>query len=364
MNTIQHTIKLRAFGLCMLAVMAVAVCGCQSLDHVVKPRQTGAGSQGDGQARMSPEHAGKAPAVGGEERKSASAASSALAKAQALQLQGKTDDALNEFERAIENNPRLTLAYMGAGDIYRQRGDYDEAQKRYGKAADIEPRNFGANYMNGLMLQLLNRLSESVRAYLQALAVRPDDFNSNLNLATAYLQLGEPAEGLPYGQRAVQLNGKDAAARTNLGAIFAAMNRHEEAVVEYQQAAELAELSAPLLLNLAESLGKTQRYGEMVNTLEQLVKTEPTAVAFERLGFGQFRLRNYTEALAAFRKALEIDPNHYPALNGVGVCLLNQWKFSNETDGAAKAEAMQSLRRSVQLEPAQPRILELLGRYK
>lgn len=337
--------------------------GCQTLDR--KPQEPVRGPA-SGTAKMSADTVGREAAIGGTGRagsRERNDAESAFSKGRALQAQGDYDNALAEFERAIDTNPRFTLAYMGAGDIYRQRGDYDAAQQRYGKAAEIEPRNFNANYMNGLMLHLLTRLSEAVRAYLQALSVKPDDFNANLNLGTAYLQLGEPREGLAYAQRAVQINGQDAAARTNLGALYAALGQHTEAVVEYQQAAELTELSAPLLLNLAESLGKTQRYGEMANTLKQLVRTQPTAVAYERLGFAQFRLREYPESLASFRKALEIDPNHFAALNGVGVCLLNQWAFSKETDEVARADALRALRRSLQIEPNQPRIQELLGRY-
>jgi len=363
MNTRNSSFAGSTGLVCFAAAILALSGGCQSLDSR-KAKQSGEPASDAAAPTVSAEHVGKAPAISASGSRSSGSASLAVARAQSLQRQGMFDEALNEFEAAIESNPRLSTAYMGAGDIYRQRGDYDTAQKRYGAAADIEPRNFNANYMNGLMLQLLNRLSESVRAYLKALAVRPDDFNANLNLGTAYLQLAEPAEGLPFAQRAVRVNGKDAAARTNLGAIYAALARHEEAVVEYQQAAELTELSAPLLLNLADSLGKTQRFGEMVNTLQQLIQTEPTANAYERLGFGQFRLRNYPDSIAAFRKAIEIDPNHYPAHNGVGVCLLNQWKFSNETDEAARQEALRSLRRSVQIEGNQPRILELLGRYK
>lgn len=361
----RKTIKSVASVL-VLATACVPLMGCRWFDKSSKDTATGAGATPP--AKVSPEFTGRAPEITPDSKRgdssSARAGGEELNKAQSLRLQGQYDAALLEFEKAIESNPRMTLAYMGAGDIYRERGDYGAAQRNYGRAAEIEPRNFNANYMNGLMLQLLNRLSESIRAYLQALSIKPDDFNANLNLATAYLQLNEPLEGLPYGQRAVQINGRDAAARTNLGAIYAALNQHENAVVEYQQAAELTELSAPLLLNLAESLGKTQRYGEMTNALLQLVKTEPTAVAYERLGFAQFRLRQYTESLGSFRKALEIDPNHFPALNGVGVCLLNQWKFSNETDESAKQQAIAALRRSVQIEPQQPKIVELLSRYR
>lgn len=291
-------------------------------------------------------------------------ANDSVGRAKLLKDQGLAQQALVEFERAIENNPRLTVAYIGAGDIYRERGDYNAAETRYAKAAEIEPSNFDAQYLHGLTLQLLDRISEAIRAYLRALSVRPDDFNANLNLATAYLQANEPTQALPYAQRAVRVDGQSAAARTNLGAVYSALSRHEEAIVEYQQAAELTDLSAPLLLNLADSLQKVGRYAEAVNTLKQLIRTEPSANAYERLGAAQFRSKEYDDALANFRKAAEIDANHYPALNGVGVCLLNRWVWSDQKDEAAHDEALRALRRSLQIEPRQPRILELVTRYK
>lgn len=296
--------------------------------------------------------------------RSTDAADDAYDRATRLKEQGLSEAALRELERAIEHNPELTVAYLAAGDIYREKGEYASAERRYGRAAQLEPRNFDAQYLHGLTLQLLDRASDAIRAYLNALSIRPDDFNANLNLATAYLQLGEARQALPYAERAVRANGSSAEARTNLGAVYFNLGRFEDAVVEYQQAAELAPLSAPLLLNLADALGKSGRHAEMVNTLEQLVRTEPTAVGYERLGSGLFRLRRYDEALAAFRKSLEIDPNYYPALNGVGVCRLNQYLWSNQSDEAARQEAMQCFRRSLQLERNQPKIVELIGRYR
>ncbi|MBI1190251.1 MAG: tetratricopeptide repeat protein [Tepidisphaera sp.] len=332
--------------------------GCQSLDSVVYRKK----------ATVAPEYNGKeavvTPAGVDKPMPSAAAGQDSVSKAQSLLAKGDKDAALMEFEKAIEVNPTLTVAYLGAGDIYREKGDYGSAEKNYGKAADLEPTNFGAQYLHGLSLQLLNRLSDAVRAYLRALTIRPDDFNANLNLGTAYLQLNEPDQALPFAQHAAKLNPKSAEARTNLGAAYSLLNRHAEAIVEYQQAAELTELSAPLLLNLANSLGRVGRYEEMVNTLEQLTKTEPTANAYERLGAGLFRLRRYDESLGAYRKAVEIDPNNYPAHNGIGVCLINQWIFSNQTDEPARQEALSEWRKSLQIERDQPIILELLTRYK
>lgn len=293
-----------------------------------------------------------------------SQADQAVSRAEALRRQGMLDKARDEFEKAIAINPNLTVAYLGAGDIYREQGDFKNAENRYSRAAELEPGNFDAQYLHGLTLQLLNRLGEAVRAYLRALTIRPDDFSANLNLATAYLQLGEPAQALPYAQRAVKIDTTSGPARTNLGSVYAALGRHSEAVNEYQQASELTDLTPPLLLNWADSLGQIGRYEEMVNTLNRLLELQPSAAGYERLGSAQFRLRKYAEAETAFRNSAQLDPAYFPALNGVAVCCLNRYVWSDKTDEAARTEAVDLLRRSIAINKRQPKIVELLSRYQ
>ena len=290
-------------------------------------------------------------------------AGNAVQRGQLLAEQGLLESALAEFERAIDINPTMAVAYIGAGSVYRERGDFKESEERFDRAAQLEPRNFDAQYGHGLALQLLNKITDAIRAYLRALTIRPNDFNANLNLATAFLQVGEPRQALPYARRAVRLDTQSGPARVNLGSVYAALDRHGEAVVEYQQAAELMDLSPQLLLNLAESLGKVGRYEEMNSTLDQLLRTDPSAVAYERLGSALFRLKQYSDSQDAFRRSLELDPNHYPALNGLAVCLLNEYLWSDKKDVRALDEAIDSMRRSLRIERRQPRILELLTRY-
>lgn len=280
-----------------------------------------------------------------------------------LKNEGLVDQALREFERAIEINPTMTTAYMGAGDIYRERGDFEGAEKHYGDAARVSPNEFDPNYWHGHALQMLNRITEAVRAYLRALAIRPDDFNANLNLATAYLQLGEDAQAVIYAERAVRINASDGPARVNLGAAYANAGRHGEAIEQYEAAAELMPLTPELLLNLAESLGKVGRHQEMAGTIREVLRQSPSAMAQERLGSALFRMREYDDAIEAFRGATRMDPNHYPAWNGIGVCLLNRYVWSNKSDLVALDEARNALRRSLQIERNQPRIAELLTRY-
>lgn len=306
---------------------------------------------------------GGAPAVPLGNQRAGDAATEAVSKGEELAQLGAYDAALAEFERAIAINPQMTVAYLGAGDIYAERGEFEAAEQQYGVAARIEPQSFDAQFKHGLALQFLNRLTDAVRAYLRALTLRPEDPEANLNLATAYLQLGEPGQGRPFAEKAVRLDGQSGPARANLGSTYAALGMHEAAVIEYQQAAELMELSPELLLNLADSLGQVGRHAEMAATLDQLIRLDPSAIAYERLGSALFRLRRYDEALAAFRRGTELDGGHYPAWNGVGVCLLNRYLWSDRTDAAARTQAVDALRRSLRIEPGQARIVELVRRY-
>jgi superkiller protein 3 len=283
--------------------------------------------------------------------------------AESLSEEGRYEDALRELALAIRENPTLTTAHLEMGDIYRTMGDYPAAEIAYRNAATQEPENFDAQYNHAITLQVLNRLAEAVRAYLRALELRPYDTDANLNIATAYLQLEEARQALPYARRAVALDPASGPARVNLGAILSDLGRHDEAVTEYQAAAERMDLTAPLLLNLADSLGKSGRYREMATTLSQLVEIEPSAQAHERLGFALFRLGRYEEALEAFRASAGLDSSHYPAFNGIGVCLLNDWLVGGQTDEATRRAAIEALRRSVRINRAQPRVVDLLARY-
>ncbi len=327
------------FAACLVSVMGLAGCGSSS--------------NASGDTERAPVDAGAAEL----------AFNPGVARGEDLLERGEMEAALAEFERVIETNPEVTLAYLRAGDIYRERGEYDVAERRYADAARLEPGNFDAQYYHGLTLQLLSRLDDAVRAYLRALSIQPDDFHANLNLGTTFLQLGEPEQGLPYAVRATELRPNDGAARVNLGATYAALDRHAEAVREYGVASELMTLGPELLINLAESQGQLGRFSEMEGTLRQVVRMDPSAEVWERLGSAQFRSRRYQDALESFTTAVQKDQSHYPAHNGIAVCLLNRYLWSGRTDTAALDGAMDALRTSLSIRRDQPRILELLTRY-
>jgi tetratricopeptide (TPR) repeat protein len=286
-----------------------------------------------------------------------------LAEARGEQGAGNYDVALAMFQEVLAENPTITTAYLGIGDIYMIRQDYGKAEPAYGRAARLEPRNFDAQYGHGLALQLLARFVEAVRAYHRALTIDPDNLRANLNLATTYLQMNEPHRAVVFAERAVHVDPEHGPARANVGAIYEKLARYEEAVDAYDTALELMGNRGPLMMNQINVLARLKRYTEAANTAETLIRIEPSATAYERLGWCTFRLRDYERSMDSYRAAVQLEPGHWPALNGVGVNALNTWLLSKKRDEQARIEARNAFRRSLRANSDQPRVVELMLNY-
>ncbi len=278
--------------------------------------------------------------------------------------QGLPDVALSQFEAALEENPTYVPAHIGVGSVYRVKGDYETAKSSYNRATSLDPQSFDAHYYLGLVHQLLGEIQDAVRVYLEALTINPNSYEANHNLAGAYLQLNRPGQSLPYARHAVKIQPDSQAAWSNLAACYSLLKRYALAVDAYRQAVELGELSDPILLGLADAHIRLGNHDRAINVLRTLIRQSPSAIAYERLGYTQFKLRNFDDALASFRAALSIDNDNIASLNGLGVCLMTLYIQGGRTDRPLWEQAIESWRRSTQLNANQPRIVDLISRYQ
>lgn len=277
---------------------------------------------------------------------------------------GEYDTALALFRDVLADNPTVQDAYLGVGDVYMAREDYTSAEPAYRRAVRLDPRNVLAQFSHGKCLQVLGRYVEAIRAYLRALDLDTDAPEVNLNIATCYLQIDEPNSARPYAEAAVERMPENGAARVNLGAVYERTGENAKAIDEYVIALELLDNTPPVMINLINVLARERRYQEAVNTALTLVRVEPTANAYERLGWAYFRLNRYEKSLEAYTSATELDPKHWPSWNGIGVNALNTYLLSEKSDLSAKRQAGQAFRRSLQINPDQTRVIELVLNYK
>lgn len=284
-------------------------------------------------------------------------------KASELKSEGFSAQALDAFSAAVEENPQLTEAHLGIGNIFRERGIYDQADTAYRKAVVSDPNNFDARYLLGLTNQLKGDLPRAISSYKRALMINKDSYEANRDMGSAILQSGRSKEAIQYAKRAVEINPDSQPGWANLAAAYSLSGDYENAVQAYRQTLELGEPAIPVLLGLADAhlrLGNLQRAENVLHAIE---REGGDPITRERMGLVLFKQSKFERAAESYRSALADNPRDTAALNGLGISLMAIYLRDGEEDDKLRVEALTNWRQSLNLRPEQRNLIDLISRY-
>jgi tetratricopeptide (TPR) repeat protein len=143
------------------------------------------------------------------------------------------------WRSTIDRNPACWVAYLNLGDVLFQNGKVDEAITNFQQALQIRPDYAEASYDLGNALLQKGKIDEAIARYQQTLLIKPDYAKAHNNLGTALFQKGKVDEAIAHYQQALLINPDDANAHNNLGNALRQKGNIEEAIVQYQKALEL-----------------------------------------------------------------------------------------------------------------------------
>ncbi len=103
-------------------------------------------------------------------------------------------DAKKEFEEELRIDPKNAGAEFILGELARQGENYDEAIDRFTRATRLDAMFTEAYLGLGRALLAVNKPSEAVNALERAAALQPDNPASHFLLANAYRKAGRPAD--------------------------------------------------------------------------------------------------------------------------------------------------------------------------
>jgi tetratricopeptide (TPR) repeat protein/tRNA A-37 threonylcarbamoyl transferase component Bud32 len=232
------------------------------------------------------------------------------AVAQTLQLEGKADDAIQQYTRATELDPNMGRAYAGLAVLFRNRNDRTEADFYFRQAlAHMDRmtereklRTRGSYYVfSGNPDKAIEELTELVRKY-------PADNSGLANLAVAYFQKRDMRTALDVGRRAVAIYRGNVVQRNNVALYALYAGDFETATREASEVLQLNDRfgKAYLALALAE-MGQDhpdaaiEIYGRLAKLDDYNAARAAIGVADARLYQGQPR-----EAIATLLKAADI----------------------------------------------------------
>ena len=254
----------------------------------------------------------------------------------------RLDDALASFDTALAIRPDYANAWNGRGQTLLALERFTEGLACFDRALAQAPGSAGMHYNRAITLIAMRRPEEALTALAQATERDPGFALAHAERSKVLVALGRPAEALLACDRAVQiapgmanfhydrgltlaslgrheaalasfdralaLDPRFAAAWINRGGVLEQLGRPAEALASLDQALTVAPDDPTALLNRGAVLSGLGRLSEALASYERACALGPTAGGFYGLGTALETCKRFSDAAAAFRSALAIDP--------------------------------------------------------
>jgi tetratricopeptide (TPR) repeat protein len=192
-----------------------------------------------------------------------------------LLKQGRPEDALKAFDKAVQLKPDDADLWRQMGDVLLALQRYDHALLSFQHVLKLDPRHQDAAYKSGVLLNDVCRFEEAVACLDVCDDVRPDDAATLQARARALLGLKKYEPSLADSLRVNTLAPADADTLNNIGTCLQSLGRTEEALVWFDSALERLSDSIEILNNKASVLGQLQRFDEALALLDHIRACHP-----------------------------------------------------------------------------------------
>jgi tetratricopeptide (TPR) repeat protein len=170
----------------------------------------------------------------------------------ALFQKGQVDDAIAQYQKAVEIYPNYVAAHYNLGNALLQKGQLDTALAQYEKAVEIDPNDAAAHINLGNAFFQKQQLDEAVAQFQKAVEINPNDAEAQYNLGNALFQKGQLDEAVAQFQKALKIDPNSFATHYNLGGAFYQKGQLDEAITQFQEVLRLKPDFSPAQDNLAK----------------------------------------------------------------------------------------------------------------
>jgi tetratricopeptide (TPR) repeat protein len=256
--------------------------------------------------------------------------------------------ALPKTPPATTQKPDRSAAYyhFGLAHMYEEmatnygRPEYaTRAIEEYKLALDADPNS---KYLNSGLAELYlrtGRVRDAVLAAQDILKTEPDNLDAHKLLGRVYLQsLGNVQNGGPSEKvlqlaiaeytKIVQLQGNDIESRLLLGQLYTLAHDTPHAEEQFKAAQRIDPSSEDVVLNLARLYSDSGDMAHAIQGLSAVPADDRTAKMDYALGMSYDQLKQNKNAIDAYSKAFDMEPDNLDAERGLAQALLNDNQLS------------------------------------
>jgi tetratricopeptide (TPR) repeat protein len=211
-----------------------------------------------------------------------------------LQQQGRLEEALKTFDKAVKIKPDDAELWKNLGDTLFDLKRPGEAFLAYQHALDLNPRYWDAAYRCGIILRESGQFEEALTRFNRCAELRPKDAQS-LHLRAATLRsLNRFEECLADNMRVHELDPAHPLHCNNIGDALLWLGRREEALKWFNKALALQPDHIDALCNKAVWFRQDHRLKEAGKIYERLKFLHPNNARFDRdLAYNHLLMGNF-----------------------------------------------------------------------
>jgi len=220
----------------------------------------------------------------GEAKETGDASSNHNNKGVELAQQHQYEEAIKEFNLAIQANPKNAKAYVNRGSIFRamhaqaQDQQYDDAIKDFTKAIEIAPKDPSGYLERGQTLVMQKQYTDALTDLNKAAELKPDDMMAVRLRGFAEIGSGDWDKATADFTTVIEKDPNDAQAYERRGFVYRSQKKFNEAIADYDKSLEI----------------------------------KPDPDVYTKRGYTYVTyLQNYEKGIADYQQALRINPNDY-----------------------------------------------------
>jgi eukaryotic-like serine/threonine-protein kinase len=237
--------------------------------------------------------------------------------------------ALEQATQAVALGPDLAIAHTALGRAMLADGRGEEAERHLEKALELEPGQPAALISLGAAAAARQDLKSAEKRYREAIASAPEDWQ-------------------PLGE---------------LGQMLYKSARYQEAADAWKRCAELVPDNATIHRNLGAAYHALDRPDAAAKAFQTSLQIERSPSVYNNLGTLRFFQGQYSEAVAAFKQAVEMRANLYLYWGNLGDA--HRWNTPTKHEAtAAYRTAIQLAQEALKAKGTDADLLSTIALYR
>ncbi len=241
-----------------------------------------------------------------------------IQRARQLFQSGQPGQAEQICHQVLATEPENAEANSVLGGIALQQGRIDQAIDLFSRAIDLDSNQPSFHQGLGIAYCNLGKMTEALPCFQQAITLDPNNPAAHSNLGNFFERTGNLPDAMRCHRKAISADPTYLTAYINLANILDQQRKHKEAIKTYRKALRVGADSPDNQTNLALlhhrlglALRQLDKTDKAIAHYEEALAMQPDfALAHNSLGGALLARNELDAALACFRQALKIEPGY------------------------------------------------------